>query len=104
YTWRDCGGEDPDLLKTENLKLRTDSCSGSSIPEIFWILIRIAEIIVDKHSRLAGKFEAFAAFVASDEVFQANHVGRCFREFAAVFFACAARQFLPLAADLPAHR
>src|SRR5437899_2410127 len=46
--------------------------------------------------------EAFAAFVAGNEVVQPNHVGRGVVEFLAVFRAGAARKLLFLAADFPA--
>src|ERR1700757_354630 len=78
--------------------------AASPIPKILRILVRIAEIIVDEHRRLPGKFEPLAALVAGNQVFQAHHVGCGLRELAAVFFACPARKFLFLAADLPAHR
>ena len=75
---------------------------SSPISEIFGVGDGIAEIVVDEYCGLAGEFEAFAAFVASNEVVQPNHVGRGVVEFLAVFRAGAARKLLFLAADFPA--
>jgi hypothetical protein len=74
-----------------------------AIAEIFGIFVGVAEIIVDEDGGLAGKFEALAALVAGDEIIEANHEGSGFNEFAAIFFAGAARQFFFLATDFPAH-
>ena len=75
----------------------------SAIAEIFRVGVGIAKIIVDENGGLAGQFEALAALVAGYQVIQPHHVGTGLGELFPVFFADAARQFLFLAADLPAH-
>jgi hypothetical protein len=76
---------------------------GLTVAEIFGIGVGVAEIIVDEHSGLAGKLEAFAALETGDEIVEPHHVGRGFGELSAVFFAGAARQFPFLAGNFPAH-
>ena len=75
--------------RTQGLALRY----SSAVAEIFGIFVGVAEIVVDQDRGLAGKLEALAAFVAGDQIVQANHERSGFREFAAVFFAGAAGKF-----------
>jgi hypothetical protein len=82
------------FLISDNWSLIT---SFSAIAEILGVFAGVAKIIVDKNGGLAGKLEAFAAFVASDEIVQADHEGTGSGELAAVFFAGAAGEFLFLA-------
>jgi len=75
-----------------------------AVAEIFGVFGGVAEVVIDEDGGLAGEFKTFAAFVAGDEIIEANHEGSGLRKFFAIFFAGAARQFPFLAADFPAHR
>src|SRR5262249_16392762 len=72
------------------------------VSEILWVRVRVAQVVVDQYRGLSGQFKTLAAFVASHQVVQANHVGRGLGKLAAVLFAGSPREFPFLAAHLPA--
>src|SRR5260370_354967 len=65
--------------------------------------VLMGEIVVGEGGRVGGKFEALPALVASHQVIEPHHVRTGLCELFPVFFADAARQFLFLPANLPAH-
>ncbi len=66
-------------------------CFFSAIAKVFRVGVGIAEIVVDKNRGLAGQFEAFAAFVASDQIIQPHHIGTGLGKLFPVFLADSAR-------------
>lgn len=64
-----------------------------SVAEILRIFCRIPEIVIDKHSRLAGQFKALSALIAGDQIIESNHKRSGFGEFSTILFADSARQF-----------
>lgn len=102
---REGSGENREKLPGRGAKAsqKNGKKQSSAVAEIFGVGVGVAEIVVDENGGLAGELEALAALEAGHQVIEPDHIGCGLGEFAAVFFAGAARQFPFLARNLPAH-